>query len=667
MLGGLRKISTRVAASGLFRLPVFCGLVAVSAWLFTGIGWLMWIEFFLSDSLYFREKHAPSGDIVIVQSDEAAVAATGRYPFDRELLAKALVQMDKAGAKRFYLDTLLTHSANRDEDDALEAALARLGPERLALTLVRSPSEKSIEGKLITPLPRFGQHATQATLNYAYDPDRRIRNIFPLGTLPAVHAADWLLGHKSVPDSLLQLDFSVDLARIPAFSLLDVAAGKIPDAAFQGKSIIFGVNAYVAGMVVDVPVYKRISRAEFVALATETRLQPQPLWRLSGFRSFAFLFGIALCASLLFGNLRPGFVNIAFIAILAGWIGVASGLHQQTGLMLPLLPALTVILIVWQRTFLQTSRLGRVLRQMKQAVVGVDHAALLTAIDAMGEPAMLFDRHARILGSNSAFGQLEKALSGTNAVDHTLVGTFGTDGLAILERLHAAEEAPLALNVGHGAHRQHFDVRIRAIRTPVGIIGVAGFTDVSVARRREAELTTLAFADPLTGLTNRLAFHARLEAASASQTPFAVMLIDLDGFKAVNDGLGHDAGDQLLIGVAGRLRDLMQSQDVAARLGGDEFALIIQVAERTAALAAAQAVLSAILPPFRIDGREARVGASIGVAMFPADERDGRALLKLADAAMYRAKAIKPAVCLHGDAPLHRASEGPTSRPQTAA
>lgn len=122
MINRLRKVSSQLASSGLFRLPLFCGLVAFSALLFTGIGWLMWIEFFLSDSLYYREKRAPSGQIVLVQSDETAVAATGRYPFDRGMLAKALVNMDKAGAKRFYLDTLLTHSANREEDDALESA-----------------------------------------------------------------------------------------------------------------------------------------------------------------------------------------------------------------------------------------------------------------------------------------------------------------------------------------------------------------------------------------------------------------------------------------------------------------------------------------------------------------------------------------------------------------
>lgn len=465
-----------------------------------------------------------------------------------------------------------------------------------------------------------------------------------------------MLGLKGLPDIPLHLDFSIDLARIPSFSLLDVAAGKIPGEAFAGKSIVFGVNAYVTGMVVDVPVYKRISRAEFVALAAETRLEAAPFWRLSGVWRFAFLFGVATAVSLLFRNLRPSFVNLAFLTALVGWIGLATNLHQQTGLMAPLLPTLLVILIIWQRAFLQTSRLGRAMRQIKQAIVGVDHAALLTAIDAMGEPAMLFDRHGRILGSNSAFGGLERALGGVKGSDDTLAGIFGSDGLAILERLQTFEESPFSLAIGHGATRQHFDVRIRAIRTPVGIIGVAGFTDVSLARRREAELTTLAFADPLTGLTNRLAFNARLEAASVAQVPFALMLIDLDGFKAVNDGLGHDAGDQLLIGVASRLRNLMGPEDLAARLGGDEFALLVHVANATEAMTAAQAVLSTILPPFLIDGREAKVGASIGVAMFPFDERGGRELLKLADAAMYRAKAIKPAICLHGDTPLQRAS-----------
>jgi diguanylate cyclase (GGDEF)-like protein len=147
--------------------------------------------------------------------------------------------------------------------------------------------------------------------------------------------------------------------------------------------------------------------------------------------------------------------------------------------------------------------------------------------------------------------------------------------------------------------------------------------------------------DPLTGLANRSLFAARVEAALAREsTAPAVMFLDLDDFKGVNDTLGHAAGDALLIGVAERLRAALREDDLAARLGGDEFAVLLEHAPTAVeAERAAERVLGALVAPLRVGARPVRVRASIGVALASSGADSASELLRNADLAMYAAKA----------------------------
>jgi diguanylate cyclase (GGDEF)-like protein len=151
-----------------------------------------------------------------------------------------------------------------------------------------------------------------------------------------------------------------------------------------------------------------------------------------------------------------------------------------------------------------------------------------------------------------------------------------------------------------------------------------------------------AFHDGLTGLANRALFRERVEHAlrrrSQAGTPLALLFIDLDDFKTVNDDLGHAAGDDLLVAVAGRLKTCVRSEDTVARLGGDEFAILLEQASgHELAVRVAGRVLQAMEPAFRLEGREVRIGASVGVTVSDAQQVD--AVLREADMAMYMAKA----------------------------
>ena len=173
-----------------------------------------------------------------------------------------------------------------------------------------------------------------------------------------------------------------------------------------------------------------------------------------------------------------------------------------------------------------------------------------------------------------------------------------------------------------------------------GMIGVA--IDVTARQQSEERLAHLAYHDPLTGLPNRTTVEEQLarELARAVREaqPVAAIYIDLDHFKLVNDSLGHAAGDQVLVEVARRIRDVTRAGDLFARLGGDEFMLVCPGLDLTGAEAVATKILETLDATLVLDGAEFQIGASIGIAVGPDDGACAEDLLKHADTAMYAAK-----------------------------
>ena len=170
---------------------------------------------------------------------------------------------------------------------------------------------------------------------------------------------------------------------------------------------------------------------------------------------------------------------------------------------------------------------------------------------------------------------------------------------------------------------------------------VRTYADVTERRRAEERIRFLAHHDALTGLANRFALHERLEQALAlsrrGEAGLAVLALDLDRFKAVNDTMGHGAGDLLLTPVAERLRGCARSPDTVARIGGDEFVVVQLGTQPAAAEALAARLVRAMQEPFVLDGQEAQVGTSIGIAL-PGAGATAEGALRDADTALYRAK-----------------------------
>lgn len=174
------------------------------------------------------------------------------------------------------------------------------------------------------------------------------------------------------------------------------------------------------------------------------------------------------------------------------------------------------------------------------------------------------------------------------------------------------------------------------------ILLISQMQDITDRKAAEEELAQQALHDPLTDLPNRLLFLDRVEMALArsqrTRAPVAVFFVDLDGFKLVNDSLGHAVGDQMLVDVGRRLRRTLRPADTVSRFGGDEFTILCENIDEAAAAAVAQRIASSLAEPFRVEDRELYASASIGVSIAREHTTTADEMLRDADAAMYQAK-----------------------------
>ena len=193
---------------------------------------------------------------------------------------------------------------------------------------------------------------------------------------------------------------------------------------------------------------------------------------------------------------------------------------------------------------------------------------------------------------------------------------------------------------------EYFDINI--IMVPIivkeKIVGVFGVgKDITEMKKKAEQIKYLAYHDSLTKVPNRALFEELLKDAAANskrnKEMFAIMFIDLDGFKMINDTLGHGAGDQLLVSVSKRLKECIRENDIVARIGGDEFILLIKgISHSEDAALVGQKILDALNQPQIINGYEIMSTPSIGIAIYPIDGLDPLALIKKADMAMYQVK-----------------------------
>lgn len=269
--------------------------------------------------------------------------------------------------------------------------------------------------------------------------------------------------------------------------------------------------------------------------------------------------------------------------------------------------------------------------------------------ETIAEAIMILDEKGCIVSVNPAFalmtGYVENEVLGRDAAQLLQARRHSDGGLS-------RTKAGVDQQWQGQSHYRRRNGSIVAVWQSIGVLEgrsgspvryVVALSDISALRQAEEELRHLACHDPLTGLPNRL--HLKdlmtqaLTHAQTEKSQCAIVFLDLDGFKTINDSLGHALGDSLLQAVAGRIRANLRRSDIAARLGGDEFVIVLgEIPGPEEASRSVRKMLQALAVPFEIGAQQLSVSASAGVALYSRDGEDAETLLRAADAAMYRAK-----------------------------
>jgi diguanylate cyclase (GGDEF)-like protein/PAS domain S-box-containing protein len=345
----------------------------------------------------------------------------------------------------------------------------------------------------------------------------------------------------------------------------------------------------------------------------------------------------ALARSLPYGAMLAAFLVLVYFA--RGDIG------GPATIMTMIVFALTLLFMVRQTVVLRGDAL---VRERRAARMVEDRYASLIA--NASDVIMIVDPDGALRfaspASERTLGLKPEEINGRNLPELWM----GEDGeklrrfLAEVAATPAGTVGPVELRIERGDKRYVVESVGSNLSEDPAVQGLAlNFRDISERKALEEQLRQLAFHDPLTLLANRNLFRDRVQhaltLAQCGQSSVAVMFLDLDNFKNINDSLGHDAGDRLLQAVAQRIVQTTRSSDTVARLGGDEFAVLLEGIEaRTDVERLADGLIEVLDAPFSLDGREVRVAASIGIA-FAAAEAGAEVLLSNADIAMYHAKA----------------------------
>jgi diguanylate cyclase (GGDEF)-like protein/PAS domain S-box-containing protein len=278
------------------------------------------------------------------------------------------------------------------------------------------------------------------------------------------------------------------------------------------------------------------------------------------------------------------------------------------------------------------------------------HKFLSTVIDALPHPFYVIDAGSyrlELANRIASVGRHPESLTCHELSHHRSTPCDSEDHPCPLEKVKETGTAAAAEHTHYDAdgNVRNVEVHCFPIFDDGGKIIQVGEYNIDITERKlfEQRLQQMAFSDALTGIPNRALFFDRInhaiEMAKRNGRAFALLFLDLDQFKSVNDNLGHNAGDMVLKEAAQRLRDCIRGSDTVARMGGDEFAIILtEITYIGDTEIVARKIVDSLTIPFHLGDRVCSVGVSIGISLYPADGSDADELLKRADTAMYHAK-----------------------------
>jgi diguanylate cyclase (GGDEF)-like protein/PAS domain S-box-containing protein len=609
----------------------------------------------LTDMRFNWYHRQTSGNIVLVAIDSTSIDKIGIWPWPRQLHAELIDRLVSAGASNTVFDVDFSSPSNSASDQSFVDALESAGGSVVLPTFEQfaqhSGGKKTVH--VNRPLPQFAEHAWSAIVNVPVDPDGLVRR-YSFGRkldghyLPSLGA--FLAGHTERSQASGWIDFGIRKDSLPVVSYADVVRGDSNALKkIKNKDVIIGAMAIELGDRFNIPGGQVIPGPMLQMLAAESIRQGRMLHVSSYFVTLGGLVFIALLMMLLWRRYSAG-LRVAVLVGLAITSELAAILFQaklaiilDTSLWYAAIAAYLAALALDEIDFRELlSRIGenrfqRIAMSLGDGLVCADRNGLITVWNP-GAVAIFGYQPGEMIGQ--PFSKICGSIDGAGKYV-----PFSILDLPLKE-LQAAGGKVMELQ-GHCKGGEEFPLEACFSQWQ----GIDGFQygvvlrDITIRKREAEKIRHLALYDTLTGLANRNALHeylsARFAEAKMESYQVALLLIDLDKFKEVNDTLGHACGDELLFAVAERLNSLANGAGFVARLSGDEFAIVISgnsVTDKVKSLAE-QTCRAFSNAPLEVGVRSFDVGVSIGVAIHPKDCATAEDLFSNADLAMYRAKA----------------------------
>ena len=619
---------------------------------------------------------SPSPSIVVVAIDEESLSTFGHWPWPRRLHAQLIDRLTRAGAKVVGMDILFAEPDPFDPGgDALLAQAIR-SHGRVVLPVAPAIQHGARLG-IAQPIRPLNDVAKIGHADVELDADGIVRSVYLRAGInrpqwPALALAMLELGEPQraaqltaerratavtdganhwVRDHRHLIRFVGPPGTIPHVSFARVVQSD-PAAleALRDRYVLVGVTAAGVGQALVTPVSgmaKPMPGVELNANVLASLSRGATVVPVAHGISILLTALLALLPALVYPRLRARAALAGFGALLLGSLAASFGLLHLAQLWFGPAAALAAIAVsypLWSWRRLDAA----------MSALSAERNVARATLHCIGEAVITADRSGRVLY--------------LNPVAQTLIGTTAAEarGRPLQEILIAYDETgerrvpmPLHECLVEGRvvqstrycllHRDQTEHAIRWSAAPIrdrsGAINgmVLAFSDVTETLSLSREMLRQATHDALTGLPNRALVEDRLESAIARTRraggQVAVIFIDLDGFKKVNDALGHGAGDVLLIEIAARLKSCCREEDTVARWGGDEFVVVLEkVQTQDSVVARVRTMLELISSPVRVLEQEVYVTGSIGISLFPRDDDDVGGLFKRADAALYRAK-----------------------------
>ena len=644
--------------------------------LVSGLGMTQRLDLVVYDLMTPRVDTATRSLVVAV--DEASLAALGRWPWPRDVQARLLERLQAAHVSGVGYAVLFSEpSADPRQETHFAQALRALPSAALAVAPVARPQAAGAIGASVAELRPLDVLADAARLGHVdmeVDADGAVRRLYLRGGVaspryPALSAAllaapspqgqqaDRLPGER-LPGTWVR-DGEVMLPRmlrpVPVWSFVDALSSPAFLAAARDRVVWVGVTAAGLGPEMVSPLFDNrapMPAVQLHAQAYEVLAAGAQIVPLTAGQSLALVAGLLLLPLLWRHPSRRRWVLLATLVTLAPWAVSAVLLRGFCLWWGPSLAsvALSTALVLWlaSGSISVAWRLSRTQRAAQSTLEAIGEAVV--EIDPQGRVAYLNPAGQRLFGSAPARVQaweqvLQLMPESAERLEQALARALGEGVILHLEQ--PLFQQPLDGHPDHpGAQAVALRTTVSPRRAPDGTAegAVLALSDVSEAVAASRRLDHAATHDALTGLPNRRLLQDRLEQAlqRAARTgrAVAVLFVDLDRFKRINDSLGHGAGDAVLKRSAERLQQACRAQDTVARWGGDEFVILLEdLAGRAAVVPLAQKIVQVCIEPMLLDDLELMCSASVGVALYPVDAAEADQVLARADAAMYGAKA----------------------------